>query len=258
MPIPDSNKYRQTMLQVIEEYSRGNSSSLQSRSTLHEVARRLQVSGDEVEQLILTIWGDLFRTGYLAWGLNVTNPDPPFCHVTERGRNALKQFSRDPANPEGYLTYLSSSVKLNAITESYVHEALQTFIADCYKASAVMIGAASENLILELRDSLLQKMQTIGKPPPSELQDWKIKQILNGLKREFDAKRKDIPKQLLEEYEGYWSAFTQQIRAARNDAGHPSELSIVTFETVHASLLVFPALAILAEKLKTWIMSEYV
>ena len=41
------------------------------------------------EQALLTQFYELFRTGYLAWGMNLSNPDPPFFHITEQGTNAL-------------------------------------------------------------------------------------------------------------------------------------------------------------------------
>jgi hypothetical protein len=44
----------------------------------------------------------LFRTGLLAWGLNLMNVDPPHFHVTERGHQAISRDSSAspaPASP---------------------------------------------------------------------------------------------------------------------------------------------------------------
>jgi hypothetical protein len=59
------------------------SASLQRDSILDAVAREVGRGHDEA---ILTQWGELFRTGLLAWGLNLSNPNPPFFHLTEPGR----------------------------------------------------------------------------------------------------------------------------------------------------------------------------
>ena len=75
---------------------------------------------------------DLFRTGYFAWGLNLSNPDPPFFHFTDRGRRALERLSRDPGNPAGYLQYLASVAKLNPIASSYLGEGLDCCRRESY------------------------------------------------------------------------------------------------------------------------------
>ena len=49
----------------------------------------------------------------------------------------------------------------------------------------------------------------------------------------------------------------EQIRMARNEAGHPKSIDAVTPETVHASLLIFPELAKLCHELRSWISKSY-
>jgi hypothetical protein len=63
---------------------------------------------------------------------------------------------------------------------------------------------------------------------------------------------------LLENFEAYWNAFTQQIRATRNEAGHPISIDPVTSDAVHASLLIFPELAKLADGLQLWVKTDLV
>lgn len=120
------------------------------------------------------------------------------------------------------------------------------------------MGAAAESLVLELRDVLVAKITSLSRPPARDLEDWRIKKVLDALKKEIDSQRANIPTQLWEAYQGFWPAFTQQIRAARNDAGHPTNIDPVTQETVHASLLIFPELAKLANDLRDWITANYV
>jgi hypothetical protein len=211
----------------------------------------------DIEQAFLTIWHDLFRTGYLAWGLNFSNPNPPHCHVTEQGRRILQNLTRDPANPAGYLTHLATVATLNPITQSYLNEALETYNTNCIKAAAVMIGAATESMILELRDVLIQRLEQLGLSVSTKLRDWKIKKILEGIGTELNAHRHQMPSSMAELVEQYWPAFTGQIRKTRNDAGHPTSVEPVTFETVQASLLIFPELASLSSNLKNWISNDY-
>jgi hypothetical protein len=264
----DGYAIRKVLLEIVEEMSSQSTgycrlSDMDSRHTLEEAAKQLGIAlrGEgrnlDLEQALLTVWHDLFRTGHLAWGYGVFTPDPPFYHITEQGRKALENLSRDPANPDGYLAHLTNSVLPNPIALSYLEEALKTYNSDCFKATAVMVGAAAESIVLELRDALVARMASLGKTPPRNLQGWRVKRVIGSLKRELELHKKDIPSPLYEAFEAYWPAFTQQIRAARNEAGHPTSIDPVTPETVHASLLIFPELAKLGSELKSWVSQHY-
>ena len=204
-----------------------------------------------MEQALLTQFQEFFRTGYLAWGFNISNPEPPFFHLTEQGRKTLAQLSRDPGNPAGYLQRIDAFASINPIARSYLEEALRCYVADLYKAGAVMIGGSAESLIIELRDEVSAKLTAKGQSPSNDLRDWRTSRVLKGLKAVFDAQK--LPSDLSASYESFWPAFTQQIRAARNDAGHPSAVDPVTPDTVHASLLIFPELLKLTKDLRTWV-----
>ncbi len=65
----------------------------------------------------------------------------------------------------------------------------------------------------------------------------------------------NMPPELKEAYDSFWSAFTARIRMVRNDAGHPKSVDPITLEVVHGSLLIFPSLAKLGNDLKRWINS---
>jgi hypothetical protein len=246
---------RSTLLQVIEEQSpkRPTDATLQTNSVLGEVSNRLNARNNhDIEEAILTQWYELFRTGYLAWGYNLSNPNPPFFHLTEQDRKALASVGRDPASPDGYLKYLHSLADLNSISKSYLEEGLNCYVSGLYKAAAVMVGAASEALINELRDTVRTKLEKADKKIPQNLKTWRAKETLLGLKAVFEDNSKKMPYSLKEEYESYWPAFTQQIRASRNEAGHPHSIEPIKQETVHASLLIFPELARLSSNLLSW------
>lgn len=194
---------RKVLLEIIAEYST-KGGSFQSGSVLGEAEKRLNIRNNlELEQALLTFWHDLFRSGYLAWGYNLANPNLPFCHLTEQGRSTLQHLSRDPANPEGYFAHLEQNVSLNLIAISYLKEAVHSYNSNCFKAAAVMIGAAAESIILELRDILQAKILEIGRTPPKDLMDWRIKKILDSIKKEIEMKKASIPSALFEPFESY-------------------------------------------------------
>jgi len=254
----DGQQIRKVLLEVVDEYSQIGPGYFQTNSVLRKVSKQLGLRGNlEFEQALLTIWHDLFRTGYLAWGHNLNNPDPPFCHLTDQSRKTLENLSQDPANPDGYLTHLAELVTLNPIAKSYLDEALKTYNLNCFKAAAVMIGAAAESIVLELRDTLSGRIRELGRSPTRDLADWRIKKVLNAIQKELDSHKRNMSRKLAEAFEAYWPAFTHQVRVARNEAGHPSSIEPVTRDTVHASMLIFPELAKLASDLKAWIVSDY-
>ncbi len=247
---------RTTLLEVMTEFDGRGAGFFQSTPILKEVASRLGIRDKAVEQALLTLWGDMFLQGVVAPGYDLSNAALPFCHLTARGRKTLEHLSRDPANRDGYLAAVRSKGTLNAIAESYLVEAVSTYNAACYKATAVMVGAASESLMLELRDALVARLAVHARPPDAKLNDWRIKTVLDAVNAELSKHVKLMPQKLKEAFAYTWPAFTQQIRAARNDAGHPSSVTPVTPESVHASLLIFPELHGLTVELLDWITTK--
>jgi hypothetical protein len=251
---------RGVLLETINEIIRSGGSP-QTHSVLQAVRQKINVPhhGHPIELAILTQWNELFRTGLLAWGMNLSNPEPPFCHVTESGKRALANASRDPSNPEGYLQHLlAQKVALSRVTRSYLTEGLDCYVAGFFKAAAVMVGAAAESMLLELRDLVVSKFEVdLKRTIPKDLKDWKISVIARGLDRMFDAGiDKKTHQKLRDRYDNYWQAFVGQIRTARNDAGHPASIEPVTPDIVHASLLIFPEMAVLANALENWVVDD--
>jgi hypothetical protein len=124
----DGSELRAVVLQTIDHLlSEYPNSYLQSGAVLQRAQTKLGINKLQDEQALLSFFYDLFRVGYLSWGYNIANPSPPFFHVTDFGRAALAQYSRDPANPDGYLLHLRGTSNISLITESYVREALRAF-----------------------------------------------------------------------------------------------------------------------------------
>jgi hypothetical protein len=237
--------------------------TMQQGSVLNAVAAELkkqrpgapqwQQLTPELEEALLTQWNELFRTGLLAWGYNLSNPNAPFFHLTQRGRQALANASRDPSNPAGYLRHLGGKAPLNDVARSYLTEGLDCYVGGLFKAGAVMVGSASESLILELADVTQKKLTSLAKPIPKALNDWRVKTVADGMQALLEGQKGSFAKEMRESFGAYWPAFIQQIRATRNDAGHPTSVDPVTPDTLHASLLIFPELAQLVHDLNEWV-----
>lgn len=252
-----NSEIRQKLMEVISRFQNPEFENyLQSESVLRETAKELNITADMEEgYTLLDIFYGLFRSGHLEWGKNIRAHSPPWFHVTKIGKKALQDYSHDPVNQEGYLEYVKIEANLNPIAESYLREAVKTFCTDCNKAAAVMVGGASESIILELRDTLVNKLKSQGVSIPKTLNDWRIKTILDSIGKELEKHKSKMPQKINETFDSFWSAFTGQIRMVRNDAGHPKNVNPITKEFVHSSLLIFPQLAKLTNELKQWINS---
>jgi hypothetical protein len=193
----------------------------------------------------------------LAWGRDVENYRFDSVHLTQAGRETLKHLSRDPANRGGYMEYLKQAAPLSPVASSYLEEALSTYAANCYKATAVMIGGAAERMALDLRDALEVRIKALGRPVPKKLQDWRAKIVLDAIALELAPHKASMPGDLGERFDAHWPSFTHQIRSARNEAGHPSRIDPVTAELVHGNLLIFPELARMVAQLIAWIAVGY-
>ncbi len=252
------DKIKQAILEIITDTVEINKRSslsynLQLGSILGQVATKLNITHNTTyEQMILSEFQSLIYAGHFAWGHDLANPNPPFFHITDRGNKSLKDISRDPANREGYLSYIEKSGQLNDTEMSYLNEAIDTFNSRHYKSAAVMIGAVAECFILKLREALIKA----HKKYPKELKDWKVKTIFKGIKIMLDNQIGNMPDHLKDGYNAYWPALNEQIRRTKNDAGHPENISFFTYEDVHASLLMLPNIAKLTNHLMNYIESQ--
>jgi hypothetical protein len=256
----DINDARKLVLEFIERSAddRGpfSSGGVTVNGLINYVEQQSR-GGQSNQQLILTAWFDLFRTGVLSYGLDFANPGMQWARLTDHGKKTLQQVSRDPANPKGYMALLAPILPAGSIARSYIEEGLHTYNAGCDKATAVMVGAAAEAIGLDLRDTLVGKMKALGKAVPKQLEAWQIKTVLDAIEAELEPQTKKMPQDLRERFSSFWSAFTGQLRISRNEAGHPKSVDPVTRDVVHSSLLIFPELARLARDLDAWVQSSY-
>jgi hypothetical protein len=264
MAILTRAEIRQKLLASLDEF--GMPGPGRSLPHVGALVRRVVPEGtypdNDTDREVLEAISELFRTGILGWGATTsrieggTGPGsaPPFFHVTKRGLQVAAQPSRDPSDPDGYLEGLRTTSPLDPVTESYIAEALHTYSAGCFKSAAVMVGAAAERLILNLRDAVAARITTLGKTPPKLLMDWRIKTVRDELTNIFGqpAQQAAMSKDMRPRYEMYWPSLSESLRQSRNAAGHPVEIDPISPELAHGNLLVFPIFASVVAELTAW------
>lgn len=249
-------------------------SSLKSHYDLHfpvgglvnDVAKALgSPVNDHLKSCVFSYWSEQLRNGAIGQIIPDGQSQPRY-FVTEAGEATLQHVSRDPLNQNGYLKYLDSEVAIDPVARSYAEEAIKAYSASCYKAAAVMIGAAAECLILCLRDQLASSLKNQHANVPAKLDDRSIKNVVEAIYDKIksdlntDAKRTKNPetKFLSEEVESRLLPVALELRKTRNNAGHPASLSSINPADVHCGLLLFPSVAKMLTKLTAWVANFYV
>ena len=257
---PDYQTIKIVLCQIIDRVN-NRGGTLQSVTTLQEALNRIcnEYGGQrsQNEKVLSRVWNDLYRNGDIIPGTGISELSPSFFQVTDKGNEAFEYLNRDPGNPQGYLEHLSEKTEIDNITESYLDEALQTYNANCFKAAAVMLGCASERLILNLAKILAEKIKGKGGEPSKKLTGWMISQRIDGIEHELNQKKKVFSDQLRKRYEKYWPIFVQIIRDTRNKAGHPTDIEPINKADVHSTLLIFIYLIELNKELEEWVLNNW-
>lgn len=219
-------------------------------------ALSIPAADDEMHQRALTIWFDLFKSGMISFGENSQNLNLNICHLTHLGGKALSNFSRDPFNSAGYLAAIESSISHNAVVMAYVREGIATFNSGHDMAAAVLIGIATEVLVLELAELLNDRMEELGFKAPDGLTDWKAKTVADAIDASLRPHRKQMPSRISDRFDSIWR-YIALLRLLRNEVGHPCENGTVLRADVHGNYMYFHAVAELLFDLRGWVTTGY-
>jgi hypothetical protein len=197
---------------------------------------------DEDKDLVRQIIWNLIIEGIIVPGASSYQPEVNFLTLSTYGRSVINDTPPAPYDPDGYLRHLTSSLPaLDPIVLVYVKESLYTFLRGNLFSSVVMLGVASEQLILLLIDSYLSAISNSerrGKARKKIGDDRPIFTQFEGLRREFEPikgqLRRDVSASIDIELDGIFNL----LRMARNDAGHPTGLTPEPSQ-VYAYLQVF-------------------
>jgi hypothetical protein len=188
------------------------------------------------------VW-DLITERVLSVGYNSDSPNYPSFHITEYGKQILKEEHFIPHDPEGYLQLLIKRVpSIDEITKIYVTESLQAYLHQLPLSSAVMLGAASEQIFLVVSDALALaiKSQKEQENYNKAIKNKPIGQHFEVFKNRLFPLRKKLPDEIEHNLDKDWNGIFNLIRNTRNDAGHPSRPNI-TMDDALSNLLIFPS-----------------
>jgi hypothetical protein len=183
------------------------------------------------------VW-QLIIQGVLVQGMDASNEQWPWLSLSEWGQQYVQSDGADVYDPDGYLRALNEDHALDAIERRYLSQASAAFRADLTDAAAVMVGAASERLLLLLADAIVENDATAAAAKVKKARDGPALKLLNEIQRYLQPRRKGLSRALAENFETTFLGVAGVIRASRNDAGHP-QLSQVDRDQAFVVLRLF-------------------
>jgi hypothetical protein len=198
-------------------------------------------SGD-AELINEVIWS-LIVQGVLVPGLNDANLNWPFLRLSTYGKRCIAEDRILPHDPDEFLRDFHKAVpNADQSVSEYLEEALQCYIHGLNRASAVMLGAASEQAVLLLIDSCKDSIsdQKEKERFESELSDARtIYRKYAVFRKRMDTLKKAARDLGFTENLDSLTGIFDLIRNTRNDAGHPARGNDVDRDAIYSHLRLF-------------------
>jgi hypothetical protein len=192
--------------------------------------------------LVEVIWS-LIVQGILVPGIDDSNQGYPFLRLTEYGRRCVDEDRILPHDPDGYLREFNGAVpRADSTVVEYLTESLQCYIHGLNRAAAVMLGAASEQMVL-----LLIAAGIASVADPVEKQKFareidKAQSIFRKygvFEKHLARVRGRLTRELSENLDSLVRGVFDLIRSSRNDAGHPASGAQVGRDAIYSHLRLF-------------------
>ena len=186
---------------------------------------------EELERRLAEYCWRLVGLGYLVPQLSGTWGS---FHPTERGREFLAKLDPTALSPGGLDRKLADlGFQPNDLPRQYARLAQDCFLAGHYESSIVMLGVASEALVLDLAQALVlvpasalpAATPRVRRSTARQDVNW-ISQMLKGNKKplRLALEGKGADADWIDPLIDFLDGTAQAIRRTRNDLGHPTGL----------------------------------
>lgn len=172
------------------------------------------------------VFWSLIVQGVIFPGGDQHNENLPWFALTEYGRTVVSSPDPVPHDPDRYLEHVADlAPNIDEIASSYLEEGLECFQRGVYRASLVMLGVASEKMMLDLAEAIA------GSIPEAEatklrnvIERRRISAIYEATMKLLQPrlKLKQLPRALSDGLEAQLNGVFTVIRVHRNEAGHPT------------------------------------
>lgn len=150
--------------------------------------------------------------------------------LTGAGFAAATDEEITPDDPGGYLKRLITEIpEITPLVKGYAEEALLAYNARLYRASAIMLGIASEAAVLEVALALARVMKNPEAKPYLETINSRRQNFVakfDTFAQKLRSKKNSIPEDLADGLDLTLNSVADLLRVSRNDAGHPTQKTI--------------------------------
>jgi hypothetical protein len=189
------------------------------------------LSQEQHEEIAGIIW-DLVVQRVVSF----TQEGYPWIRVTEHGKKVIKNEGPVPYDASGYLANLKAKAPgLSTLAVEYVEEAILCFRGGAYRATAVMLGVASEDVFTKLIGAFEKKYSATIIPERYK----PFQQVRDEFKRKFEPKKSDLESDLRNNIDQTLDGIYDLVKKGRDDSGHPTGIEM-TRDEVLTSFSVLP------------------
>lgn len=190
--------------------------------------------------VMAAVWGLVSQR--LAY-IDYSNPNPEnwIIILTDAGSAAARDEEMNPDNSDRYLERLRSSVPAASQTVlQYARESVTSYNSQCYLASAVMLGVASEAAFLEMARSFGNWLSNGQRQRFLKIIDARSNYIAKFVefRKRVEPLKQSIPGDLSDGMSLTLDSVLDLLRIYRNEAGHPTGKQ-VTREDAFINLQMF-------------------
>lgn len=171
-----------------------------------------------------TLWSLLGR-GLVYIDIWQPAPENWSWELTNAGTESAKDEQFNPDDPERYLLRLRSNISNIAdVVYMYTAEAVRCYTHECYLASAVMLGVASEAAFLEMAQASVNWLQSSGKKLQEILDNPRQPYVkkFEEFRKRIEPRKSELPDELADGMSLTFDSVLDLLRISRNEAGHPT------------------------------------
>ena len=156
--------------------------------------------------------------------------------LTERGRRYIDEEEENPYNDSlWYASLVRKAEGLSDVEKQYAQEAIQAFVNELYISCHVMIGVASESVIVRMAQAMAGSALIEGREAiHTAVRNPRIsvRELFNKMRPELEKAKSRIPGNLADNMSIWLDSMFDVIRVNRNEAGHPTGSNVGRDECV--------------------------
>jgi len=215
----------------------------------HYLAERVRSLAPATDQPrrheIMAAYWSLAGQGLAYIDLDQNAPENWNLRLTAAGVAAANDDYTNPDDPAGYLRRLFAAAPgISDRTRLYIDDAVKTYYNRAYLACTAMLGVAAESTFVDVAETFVtwagpsaDKLRKLLDNPRANYTDR-----FGEFRKKLEEVKSRVPSELRDGLDVHLSSVLDLLRAARNDAGHPTGRSFDR-DDCFTALRVFERLA---------------